>query len=81
MDISEKYKIESIPDNVVLYEKRFNKKNEVVWKPIAFTGNVSAALRDMVDKEIIGTGMKDFKTVVAKQEELYKLFSILKGDK
>ena len=81
MEISEKYKVESIPDNVVLYEKRYNKKKEVVWKPIGFHGNVAQALRNMVDKEIEGTGLVDFKTVVAKQEELYKLFSILKGDK
>jgi len=32
-------------------------------------------------QELMSTGMVEFREVVAKQDELYKLFAILKGDK
>lgn len=74
-NINEDYKIEAPNDlNVTLFKRRIvqggkNQGNEV-WDSIAFTPNVKMALQTLVTREINGTGIKDFKVVVAKVDKL-----------
>ena len=73
MLICEKYKIESDNLNVTLYRKSVAKHGEVYWRPIACFAMLSAALKHLVDLEVMETELKDFRAVVEKQEELYHL--------
>ena len=72
MEIGKNYKIESDSLNVTIY-KRYKKKVGYDWKAVGFYSTVANALRGLVDFEVAGTGLKDFKTVVEKQERLYDL--------
>jgi hypothetical protein len=44
---------------------------------VSYYSNVKNALHSLVEKEILGTGFKDFKTVANKQEELHRLIDAL----
>ena len=80
MLIGDKYKIESDSLNVTLFEKKKSKKSGVTtWRAIAFFSNHQNALRHLVDLKVKETGLKDFRAVVEKQEELYRLINSLKG--
>jgi len=82
-NINEDYKIEAPNDlNVTLFKRRIvqggkNEGNEV-WDSIAFTPNVKMALQTLVTREINGTGIKDFKEVVVKVDELMEQISHFK---
>jgi len=79
MLIGDKYKIESDSFNVSLYKSVNVKKTRGIrWQPIAYFANVTNALDHLVDLEIMETGLKDFRVVVEKQEELYQLIRSLK---
>lgn len=55
-------------------------KGETVWYPIAYEPNVKEALRTLVTREINGTGLKNFKVVVDKVDELMKQIDKFKVD-
>ena len=80
MLIGDKYKIESDSLNVTLYQKVNVKKTcGIRWQPVAYFSNFSNALKHLFDLEVMETGLKDFRAVVEKQEELYRLIDSLKG--
>ena len=82
MLIGKKYKIESDSLNVIVYKKRTKKDKSVYWTVISYHSNFGNALKALVDMEVGETYLEDFKKVVAKQEELYKLIAgIKKGGK
>ena len=71
-----KYKIEADSLNVYLYKKGISKNNgKTYWRAIAFFSTIGNALVHLVDQEVAETGLKDFRTVVEKQNELYQLVS------
>lgn len=74
MKISDKYEVKADELNVIVREKFIPQKGKKVgipqWRPISFHATVEQALNSIVDKEINGTGIEDFKTVVNKVKEL-----------
>lgn len=74
MKINNNYKIESDELNVIVKEKFIPQKGKKAgipqWRPVSFHATVEQALNSIVDKEINGTGIEDFKTVVNKVKEL-----------
>lgn len=74
MHIGELYKIESDALNVILKQKyipeKGDQKGQIIWRPVGFYSNTKQALKGLVEREINGTGFKDFRTVVMKIEEL-----------
>ena len=79
MKIGKNYKIESDSLNVTLYKKESIKKGGTRRRAIAYFSNPKNALEYLVNLEVMDTGLKDLKTVVKKQEELYDLINSLKG--
>ena len=79
MLVGEKYKIESDGLNVTLY-KPVNVKSTggIRWQPTAFFYSFQNALDYLVDMEVLETGLKDFRSVVEKQAELYQFIKSLK---
>jgi hypothetical protein len=81
MIINEKYKLDSDSLNVIIYYRQ--EAREVgkggCWKPLAFFATPQNALKFLVNREIIGTGMEELKTIVKKIEELKKVIDNLKG--
>lgn len=73
MQISEDIKIEAIDDRNICILKRTVSKGEEKWKRLGYYSTPQGALRGLVNKTIIGTGLKDFETVCNKINELYKL--------
>lgn len=78
MKINEEYNLTSDSLNWIL-QKRFEKKKkegeenkptEYGFKDIGYYPNPKMALKDMLDREIRGTGIEDFKTVIEKIDEL-----------
>ncbi|MFL0251390.1 hypothetical protein ACJDT4_13280 [Clostridium neuense] len=73
-NINNDYKIEADILNVVLFKRRIieggKSKGEIVWDAISYEPNVKEALKTLVKREINGTGLKDFKAVVDKVDEL-----------
>ena len=78
MLIGNKFKVESDAMNVTLFEKAKSKTATTTWRPIAYFSNFQTALNHLVDLEVMETGLKDLKTVVEKQNELYALVKQLK---
>lgn len=79
MLIGDKYKVESDSLSVTLYQKGETKDTgNVYWRPIAYFSNPKNALNHLVDLELAETGLKDFRAVVEKQNEIYQLISGLK---
>lgn len=79
MLIGDKYKIESDSLNVTLYERAKSKTAVTGWRSIAFFSSPQNALEHLVDLEVAETGLKDLKTVVEKQNELYTLVKQLEN--
>ncbi|KKN21717.1 hypothetical protein LCGC14_0922570 [marine sediment metagenome] len=77
MLIGNRYKIESDGLNVTLLKKRIARigdhKGEEYWTAEGYYGTVANALKALVDMGVKETQLKDFKTIVKKQGELYKL--------
>jgi len=82
MLIGTKWKIEANKYNILLYKKyaQIKGKNQGVeqWKVEGYFRTVAGALKFLVDSEVKETQLRDLKTVVAKQDELYKLIEGLK---
>ena len=72
-EINRNYAISSDELNVTLYKRGENNK---YWKPLGYFKTCESALKALVDIEIKGTGLKDFKTVVNK---IQKLKEMMKG--
>lgn len=83
-NINDHYKIEADVLNVVLLKRRVieggKSKGEVVWDAISYEPNVKEALKTLVKREINGTGLKDFKAVVDKVDELMEQIDKFKVD-
>ncbi|AKA68524.1 hypothetical protein [Clostridium scatologenes] len=78
MQINENFKIEAIDDrNICILKKQSAVSEDEKWKRIGYYSTPQGALKGIVNKEIIGTGLKDFKTVCNKIEELYKYINSL----
>jgi len=74
MKVGVNYKIESDGLNITIFERRISRKtNKEYWVSIGYYSSVANALRGLVDLEVAKTTLKEFKVVVGKQEELYKL--------
>ena len=79
MLVGDKYKVESDGLNVTVFEKAKPKKPGTVnWRAVAYLSTLKNALEYLVDLEVLKTGLKDFSTVVKKQDELYRLIASLK---
>lgn len=83
MLISKDWKIESEGLNVVLLERKVSKATPdkpscEYWRAVGYYSTVQNALHGLIDFEVRGTGLKDFKTVIAKVEELHKKIDQIK---
>lgn len=73
MDIGSKYRIESDSMNITLYQKYTTKKGEERWRAIGYFSTVGNALKGLVDLKLKESGMKDFKSIVKTQKDIYNL--------
>jgi hypothetical protein len=65
MQIGEKYQITADKYNVIVMVKRHSEKNNSdIWDNDAYFSSVPAALKYLVDQEVLYTELKDLKTVV-----------------
>lgn len=73
------WQIETDELNTILSRRMINKKTgeEYFGSPRYYSG-LKAALKALADKEVSKTELKDFQTVVAKQDEIYKLIEGLR---
>ncbi len=86
--INDKYSIGADSMNIILFQtntsagkSRDPKRNSVGREyrvAIGYFSTSKGALDYMVKREIYGTGMKDFQTIVQKIEELHQIISRLK---
>ena len=76
MRINKKYSIESDVLNVTVYEhsvvKEKESKNfgEEVKKAVGYLTTIDQAFKFLIDREVKGTGMEDFNTIMNKIAEL-----------
>lgn len=73
MQINKDVKVEAIDDRNICILKRIATNDEQKWKRLGYYSTPQSALRALINKEIIGTGLKDFETVCNKIDELKKL--------
>lgn len=74
MNINEKYKIESDELNIVLSElvtvKEFKRKDDTIvpehtkWVQIAWFSTVQGCYKELVSREIFGSGMKSLEVIL-----------------
>ena len=82
MIINGQYRIETDAYNFILLEHFEREKRETgekyeTWSNVGYWSSVAGALRGMVDREILGTGLKDFQTVSKRITELHDLITSL----
>ena len=76
MRINKKYSIESDVLNVTVYEHSIVKEKgsesfgKEVKKPVGYLTTIDQAFKFLVDREVKGTGMEDFNTIMNKIAEL-----------
>lgn len=76
MRINEKYSIESDVLNVTVYEHSVVKEEESknlgkeVKKAVGYLTTIDQAFKFLIDREVKGTGMEDFNTIMNKIAEL-----------
>lgn len=76
MRINEKYSIESDVLNVTVYEHSVVKEKEgknfgkEVKKAVGYLTTIDQAFKFLIDREVKGTGMEDFNTIMNKIAEL-----------
>lgn len=79
MLIGKDYKVESDSFNVTLYQRRISKKNQKeYWLAVGYFATVKNALKELADRELRETELKDFKAVVKRQDEIYGLIEGMK---
>lgn len=88
MNLSKNYKIESDNLNVTIWKRcivqkdtKTSKKGDEYWTAVGYYATVQGALSGIVKMEINGTGLKDFRTVVTKVNQLEKLIRDLCSEK
>ena len=77
MEINENIKIEAIDKRNICILKRQSIKGEEKWKRLGYYSSAKRALKGLVDREILGTGLKDFKTICDKIDSLYEYIDSL----
>ncbi|WP_294172661.1 hypothetical protein [uncultured Clostridium sp.] len=76
MRINKKYSIESDVLNVTVYEHSVVKEKESknfgkeVKKAVGYLTTIDQAFKFLIDREVKGTGMEDFNTIMNKIAEL-----------
>ena len=80
MIINSQYRIESDRYNIILQEHNDREKRDTgekyeTWKNVAYFSTAANALHELVEREIRGTGLKDFQTVVNRIKELHDLIT------
>ncbi|MDU2291926.1 MAG: hypothetical protein E7D69_17995 [Clostridium celatum] len=76
MRINKKYSIESDEMNVTVYEHSIVKEKESknfgkeTKKAVGYLTTIEQAFKFLIDREIKGSGMSDFKTIMNKISEL-----------
>lgn len=73
MEINKNIKVEAVDDRNICILKRTANKGKEDWKRTGYYSTPQGALKELVNEEIAGTGLKDFETVCNKIDELYKL--------
>ena len=78
MKIGKNWEIKSDPMNVTLLKRHRVKATATKpahdsWKIEGYYSTIKGALVGLVNQEVQETGLEDFKTVVAKIDELHKL--------
>lgn len=78
MNIGNNWKIDSDSMNVTLYHKEIKKsgdnKGEEFWKAEGYFKTPKAAYDYIIDKEIMGAGLSEYKKVIDKIDDLKKEF-------
>jgi len=77
MKINENIKVEAVDDRNICILKRQIINEEENWKRLGYYSTPQGALKGLVNKEILGTGLKDFKTICNKIDELYEYIDSL----
>ena len=83
MLIGNKWKIESDELNVTLFKKRKGKATDKapaheIWRVEGYFSNLKNAMKEIVDREINGTGLADLKVISDKLDELHIMIDELK---
>lgn len=83
MQVGKDWKIESDTLNITLYKRHAvrataKKPGHNYWTAEGYYSNIKNALEALVDYEVAETGLKDFRAVSQKQDDLYKLIEALK---
>ena len=83
MEIGIRYKIESNAKNVILYEKVKRKRlitGETYedWREMGYYATLEGALKELAEMKLRETELKDVKTIVCKQDEIYKLIDSIR---
>ena len=77
MLIGNNWKIETDAENVILLRRSVGKTGKraglETWTPAFYLATLQNALKFLVDLEVKETHLTDLRTVIKKQEELYKL--------
>jgi hypothetical protein len=81
VQINRNYKIESDSLNFILSRREVSKNSpdKECWRTVGYYSTCENALKDLVDMEIKGTGLKDFETVVLKIQGIKELIDSLRG--
>jgi len=77
MEINEDIKIEAVDSRNICILKRTKTEGEETWKRLGYYSTPQGALKGLINREIIGTGLKDFETVCSKIEKIYKYIDSL----
>jgi hypothetical protein len=84
LEINKNYAIGIDELNVTLYKREVSKQGKKYNRPAGYYSTFRNALKALVDAEIKGIGLNNFKTVVYKIDELHKLIELMspiqKGD-
>lgn len=72
MQINENIKVEAIDGRNICIFKKQSVEGEEKWKRLGYYSTPQGALKGLVNREIIGTGLKDFESVCNRIDELYK---------
>ncbi|MFC0906342.1 hypothetical protein ACFHWD_16825 [Clostridium sp. MT-14] len=77
MQINKDIKVEAIDNRNICIFKKQCIEGEEKWKRLGYYSTPQGALKGLVNREIIGTGLKDFESVCNKIDELYKYIDSL----
>ena len=78
MEIGNKYLVEADEMNFTLLRYKKSDTGKITKSLIGYFAKLSELLKYLVDREVRLTKLPNLETVVAKQEELYKLIENIK---